>query len=139
MPTAKGLTKYIESPEKLWEYFVAFQKWIEQNPYVVVDWVGKDAERVERKKQRPTTFIGFEKWLAMEGIISDLSSYERNENNSYEDYLPTIARIRKICNGEIVEGAAAGVYNPMIGARLAGLVDKSEQTVKQEPRVFNVD
>jgi len=139
MGTKAGLTKYIETPELLWELFGLFMQWIKDNPYLVQDYVGKDGVMVNREKQRPLTFIGFEKYLALHEIVSDLSSYERNSENRYEDYIPIISRIRKICNGEIIEGASAGVYNAMIASRVASLIDRSEQTVKEEPRIFKID
>ena len=139
MGTKAGLTKYIETPERLWQLFHLFMLWIAANPYKVQDYVGKDGEMVFREKQRPLTFIGFEKYLALEEIVSDLSSYERNSENRYEDYIPIILRIRKICNGEIIEGASAGVYNAMIASRVASLIDRSEQTFKEEPRIFKID
>jgi hypothetical protein len=137
MPTAKGHGKYIETPEKLWGLFQEFMTWVENNPYIKQDWVGAGAFPVERIQQRPLTFVGFEKWLALNNVVSDLSSYERNENDSYADYLPILTRIRKICNGDIVEGSAANVFNASIAARVAGLVDKREVEQK-EPRVFNI-
>jgi hypothetical protein len=114
-------------------------EWIASNPYRVQDYVGKDGQMVYRDKQRPLTFAGFEKWLALEDVINDLGDYEKNRNGAYSDYSPIITRIRKICNGEILEGASAGVYNAMIASKVAGLVEKSEQTIKEEPRVFKVD
>ena len=126
MGTRAGLTKYIETPEKMWDLFVQFMEWIEQNPYKVQDYVGKDGDMVYREKQRPLTWAGFEKWLYLNGVISDLRSYEQNENESYTDYLPIVARIKAICKAEIVEGAGAGVYNASIAARVAGLAEKTE-------------
>ena len=139
MPTKAGLSKYIDSPEKLWELFVQFMQWIEANPYIVKDWVGKDGDQVNREKQRPLTFIGFKKWLAINEVTSNLSDYETNKNGSYGEYSNIIKRIKEICHGEIIEGAAAGMYNANIAARVTGLVEKSEQTIKEEPRVFKVD
>lgn len=130
MPTAKGHTKYIETPEKLWDLFVEFMKWVEENPYKVQDFVGKDGDMVYREKQRPLTWSGFEKYLYLNGVISDLRSYEQNENQSYTDYLPIITRIKAICHGEMIEGASSGVYNANIAARVAGLVDKAENKIE---------
>jgi hypothetical protein len=128
MPTNDGNTKYIQTPNELWRLFCEYMQWIADNPYIVEDWVGKDADKVNRKKQRPLTFVGFEKYLALEGVVSDLSSYEANKNGSYDDYIPTLSRIRKICNGEILEGASAGVYNAMIASKVAGLTEKTDVT-----------
>jgi hypothetical protein len=139
MPTNDGNTKYIQTPGELWKLFCEYMEWIASNPYRVQDYVGKDGQMVYRDKQRPLTFAGFEKWLALEDVINDLGDYEKNRNGAYSDYSPIITRIRKICNGEILEGASAGVYNAMIASKVAGLVEKSEQTIKEEPRVFKVD
>lgn len=136
MPTKAGLSKYIESPEKLWDLFVLFMKWIEENPYTVKDWVGKDGDEVYREKQRPLTFIGFKKWLAINQITSNLSDYETNKNGAYDEYSNIITRIKEICHGEIIEGAAAGMYNANIAARVTGLVEKQEQKVIQEQPLF---
>jgi hypothetical protein len=138
MPTNDGHTKYIQTPKELWKLFEEYMAWIADNPYKVQDYVGKDGEMVYREKQRPLTFIGFEKYLALEGVISDLGDYEKNKNGSYNDYSPILTRIKKICNGEILEGASAGVYNAMIASKVAGLVEKQEQTIKEEPRVFKI-
>jgi hypothetical protein len=139
MPTAAGNAKYIESADKLWGYFISYKAWVESNPYEVVDWVGGFATQVTRKKQRPLTFLGFKKWLALENITSNLSDYEANKNGAYEAYSTIITRIKDICNGEIIEGASAGVYNANIAARVTGLVDKTEQRKIEEPRVFKLD
>lgn len=133
MPTNTGRKKYIETPEELWKLFTEFMEWVSENPYKVQDFVGKDGDEVFRVKPRPITFLGFKKWLALENVISDLRPYESNENGSYTEYLPTITRIKAICNAEIVEGAAAGVYNPMIASKVAGLVEKIEQKNIEQP------
>ena len=129
MGTRAGLTKYIETPDKLWQLFEQFMSWVEANPYKVQDFVGKDGQMVYREKQRPLTWSGFEKYLYLNGVISDLRSYEQNDHGSYTDYLPIIARIKTICRAEIVEGAGAGVYNANIAARVAGISDKTESDV----------
>ena len=129
MGTAPGRTKYIETPEKLWELFVDFMSWVEKNPFRIMDFVGKDGDMVHREKQRPITFVGFEKWLSLNEVVSDLSSYEKNEGNRYADYVPIITRIKKVCKGDIVEGAASGIFNANIAARVASLAEKSESEV----------
>jgi predicted ribonuclease toxin of YeeF-YezG toxin-antitoxin module len=136
MPTKAGLSKYIDGPDKLWELFVQFMQWIEENPYTVKDWVGKDGDQVLREKQRPLTFIGFKKWLAINQVTSNLSDYETNKNGAYSEYSNIITRIKEICHGEIIEGAAAGMYNANIAARVTGLVEKQEQKIIQEQPLF---
>lgn len=125
-----GKPKYIETPEKLLEHFMNYVKWVAANPRKKEDYVGKDAIRVMRELQRPLTWVGFECWLFDNGIISNLSSYEANADNSYDDYLPIISRIKQYIETDQFEGATVGQYNHNIIARKLGLIEKTENTNK---------
>ena len=138
MPTTKGHGKYIETPEKLWELFSEFMEWIKNNPFQVQDYVGKDGLMVYRDKQRPLTWMGFEKWLYLNSIISDMRSYEQNEKGSYTNYLPVISRIKAICKGDIVEGSSSGIFNANIASRVAELTDKQETKLTGTPFVLTL-
>lgn len=133
-----GKPKDIESPERLLEYFEQYKAWAKSNPYKVHDFVGKDAIEVHKEKERPITFIGFEGWLSMNKITSQLKHYELNTNGSYTDYLPIIAHIKAQTSADIVDGAMAGIYNANLAARLQGLVDKSDITSDGEKIAQNV-
>lgn len=122
--------KYIESPDKMWEYFLAYKKQVKDNPIIVKDWVGKDAIDVYRPKEKPLTIEGFENYCADEGIISDLSNYFANSNDAYSEYSTICSRIRKAIRQDQIEGGMAGIYNPSITQRLNGLVDKKETEIK---------
>ena len=121
-----GRHKVIESPERLKELFNEYVNWVKDNPFMVHDYVGKDADSVERRKQRPITWVGFEAWLDREGIVTQLTHYEQNANNSYTEYLPIIRACKKQCSSDIIDGALAGIYNQNIAARIEGLSDKRE-------------
>ena len=121
-----GKNKYIETPEKMWEYFLAYKEATKNNPILVKDWVGKDADEVNREKERPLTIEGFECWCYDNEIINDLSNYFANSNNKYSDYSTICSRIRKAVRNDQIEGGMAGIYNPSITQRLNGLVDKKE-------------
>lgn len=121
-----GKTKYIETPERLYEYFKSYSDELKANPKKKQDFVGKDAEEVNRKLERPLSWVGFENWLFKNDIISDLSDYEQNTNNSYSDYRPIITRIKAIIEEDQFEGATVGIYQQNIIARKLGLVDKKE-------------
>jgi len=43
----------------MWQYFSEYALDIKDNPILVKDWVGKDADTVEREKERPLTMVGF--------------------------------------------------------------------------------
>jgi len=128
-----GKPKYIETPEKMWEYFEAYRAEKKSNPILVQDFVGKDGDEVNRKKERPLTLDGFEVWCFENGIINDLSNYFANYDNKYSEYLTICSRIRKAIRTDQIEGGMAGIYNPSITQRLNGLTEKSEMTVKEQP------
>ena len=121
-------TKKIETPEILWEHFENYRTEVKQTPFLVTDWVGKDALEVERPKEKPLTLEGFENYCFINGIMSDLGHYFGNLDGRYEDYVPICRAIRKIIRQDQIEGGMAGIYNPSITQRLNGLVDKQDIT-----------
>ena len=124
-----GKNKYIETPDKLWEYFEQYKEQTKSKPFLVKDWVGKDAEQVHREKERPLTIEGFECWLFDNGIISDLSHYFSNYENRYTDYLAICSRVKKAVRKDQIEGGMSGMYNPSITQRLNGLVEKTQTDI----------
>jgi hypothetical protein len=125
--------KYIETPEKMWELFEQYRIATKSKPILVQDFVGKDGDEVNRKKERPLTIDGFECWCYDNDIISDLSNYFANSDNKYSDYSTICSRIKKAVRTDQIEGGMSGIYNPSITQRLNGLTDKSEMTVKEQP------
>ena len=124
-----GKNKYIETPEKLWEYFELYKKDTKSKPFKVKDWVGKDAIDVYREKERPLTIEGLECWLFEKGIISDLSQYFANTEQRYTDYQTICHAIKKAVRQDQIEGGMAGMYNPSITQRLNGLVEKTQTDI----------
>ncbi len=124
-----GKRKYIETPEKLWEYFQEYKKETKSKPFLIKDWVGKDAFNVQREKERPLTIEGLECWLFEKEIIGDLSHYFANTDNKYSDYLTICHAIKKAVRQDQIEGGMAGMYNPSITQRLNGLVEKTQTEV----------
>lgn len=131
-----GKRKYIETPEKLLEYFEEYKKETKSNPIQVQDYVGKDAEMVYRTKERPLTIDGFEVWLFKKEIIGDLSHYFANTDNKYSNYLTICSHIRKEVRSDQIEGGMAGIYNPSITQRLNNLVERQENTIVTEQPLF---
>lgn len=128
-----GKHKYIETPEKMWELFEQYKAYTKSRPILVQDFVGKDGDEVNRKKERPLTIDGFECWCYDNGIISDLSQYFANTEQRYNEYQTICSRIRKAVRTDQIEGGMSGIYNPSITQRLNGLTDKSEVMVKEQP------
>lgn len=121
-----GKNKYIETPEKMWEYFLAYKKEVKDNPIRVHDFVGKDADEVERKKERPLTMVGFECYVANQEVISDLSHYFCNLDKRYDKYVAICSRIKREIQEDQITGGMVGIYNPSITQRLNGLTEKQE-------------
>lgn len=149
-----GKRKYIETPEKMWEYFLAYKVEIKSNPINIVEQkkgntiipknfdgdLGKALNPIiSLPMQRPLTLEGFENWCADNEIIEDLSHYFCNLDNRYSDYIAICSRIRRTIRQDQIEGGMVGIYNPSITQRLNGLADKKEIDDKREPRVFNLD
>jgi hypothetical protein len=123
-------TKNIETPEKMWEYFDEYKKNIKDNPIMVKDWVGKDADEVHKPKEKPLTFIGFQNYLDDQNIITDVTDYFENKDNRYSGYVRICSRIMRNIKQDQIEGGMVGIYNPSITQRLNGLTDNVDLTTK---------
>jgi hypothetical protein len=132
MARPKG-TKNIETPEKLWEIFLAYKNYVKENPIKVQDYVGKDGDAVYRDKERPLTIEGFECYCFENEIIGDLSHYFANTGSRYSDYVTICSRIKKVVRNDQIEGGMVGIYNPSITQRLNNLIEKVEQTNIEQP------
>jgi hypothetical protein len=129
MGTSKGNGKYIETPEKMWEYFEAYRSQVKSNPRTKTVFPGKDAIPQHEPLERPLTLEGFENWCADAGIIEDLSNYFANTKGNYSDYSTICSRIKRVIRQDQIEGGMVGQYNASITQRLNSLVDKQENQV----------
>lgn len=125
-------TKKIATPEILWQHFLDYKDWVENNPILVHDLWGKEGQSVHREKQRPLTIDGFELYCFNNGIIPDLSHYFANTNGNYSDYLTICTLIKKNVRLNQIEGGMAGIFNTSITQRLNNLVEKSETVIKEQ-------
>lgn len=128
--------KYIETPERMWELFLAYKKETKDNPKLVQDFVGKDGYKVYREREKPLTMEGFENYVADQDVIQDLGDYFANTDGNYEEYSTICSRIRRQIRQDQIEGGMVNIYNPSITQRLNGLTDKSEVTQKVEQPLF---
>jgi hypothetical protein len=129
MGTSKGNGKYIETPEKMWEYFEAYRSQVKANPRTKTVFPGKDAIPQHEPLERPLTLEGFENWCADAGIVDGLEHYFANTKGNYSDYLSICSRIRRVIRQDQIEGGMVGQYNASITQRLNSLVDKQENQV----------
>lgn len=118
--------KAIKTPEEMEKLFLEYKAWSEANPYKEHDFVGKDGISVRREKPRAISWIGFEGFLADNGILCHLGHYEQNTEGRYEMFVPIIRAIKARCKADVISGALAGVYHGNLAARIEGITDKKE-------------
>jgi hypothetical protein len=129
--------KYIETPEKMWQYFEEYKKQIKTNPIKVQDYVGKDGDMVYRDRERPLTIEGFQNYCRRNvGCVHD---YFANTNNAYNDYSSICRAIRDEIRQDQIEGGMVNIYNPSITQRLNNLKETNETETKGEIIVKYVD
>lgn len=133
MARPKG-TKYIETPEKMWDLFTAYKKEVKENPRFVFDYVGRDGMQVKKPLERPLTFEGFKNYCY--NTIGCVNQYFVNQDSLYNDYITICSRIKEEIRQDQIEGGMVGQYNPSITQRLNGLVDKQENNLKVEQPIF---
>ena len=68
-----------------------------------------------------------------------VDQYFANQENMYDDYLGICRAIRNDIRTDQIEGGMVGQYNASITQRLNNLVDKQEQTIKQEQPLFGTE
>ena len=87
------------------------------------DWVGKDVIEVNREHMIAMTIYGICSYIE----ISDSTWKEWRKD---EKYSPVIRRAEMKFKAYNIEGAAAGLLNPNIIARIEGLAENQVQTQK---------
>ena len=137
MGTRKGLTKYIETPEKMWELFTDYKDSVKSNPRLITEFHGKDGDEKIKPLERPLTIDGFHTYCY--DLVGCIEHYWYNTDERYSDYSTIITRIKKEIRDDQISGGMVGQYNSNLTARLNGLVDKKETEVKGEPRIFNLE
>ena len=124
-----GRTKLL-SVQDIEKAFEEYKQWVKENPILVEDYVGKDAHRVHREKNRPLSIDAFQ--IYCQKHYSCVDHYFDNDQGDYSDYSEIVARIRKETRVEQIEGAVSGVYNSSIVARLNNLEDTNKLVIQAE-------
>lgn len=132
-----GKHKYIETPEAMWDLFVAYKKDVKENPRHKTQFVGKDGQQVKEPLERPLTLEGFENYCY--NVIGCVGQYFDNKEQLYNEYVAICSRVRKEIRQDQIEGGMVGQYNPSITQRLNSLTDKSEVTISEQPLFPDVE
>ena len=133
MARPKG-TKYIPTPEKMWELFCAYRDKVKNTPRKKMVFVGRDGSRDFELLERPLTYDGFQAF-GYENKLT-IHHYFDNPDNAYDDYREVCTRIKKIIRDDQITGGMVGQYNASITQRLNGLVEKTQTDVKMEQPLF---
>ena len=124
MGRPKG-TKYIETPERMYELFDAYKNEVKNKPRYKYE-LNRNGEPTAIPLEVPLTLDGFETYVAKLGIIQDMSQYFANTEQRYTEYQTICSRIRKEIRADQIAGGMVGQYNASITQRLNSLVEKQE-------------
>lgn len=130
MARPKG-TKYIETPEKMWELFEAYRTITKSNPRKKHVFVGKDGNSENELLERPLTYEGFKNYCYE--VVGVVRQYFENQDGLYTDYIDVCMRIKDCIREDQIEGGMVGQYNASITQRLNNLVDKSQTQIIEQP------
>lgn len=107
-----GRAKKFETPAQLQKYIDQYFQSVDNNPIVLKEFNGKEAQECERKVQRPYTFEGLALHLGV--TIQTLRNY--GETKGYEDFFEVISQARTRVVRQNMEYGMAGGYNAKIVA-----------------------
>jgi len=117
-----GRDKIFKTPDDLWQAATEYFEATDARKWVKKDWVGKDANEVERETETPYTITGLCLFLDV-----GVNYWHQFKKEAGDNFSLIIARIDAIIHTQKMEGAMVGAFNANIVARDLGLVDKSEQ------------
>jgi len=127
--------KYIETPEKMWELFLAYASDVKTNPRHIIEYHGKDGDEKRKPLERPLTLEGFKEYGHQNGVT--IQNYFDNPGNRYDEYNVICIRVREAIRRDQIEGGMVGQYNASITQRLNGLTDKQQVDLKTDKSPFN--
>ena len=126
-------TRIFKHPDELAEAWVRYKDHLKESAkeWPIIQYVGKDGERVEDYPKLPLTMDGFEVWC--HDNYGTVEHYFRNTDGNYDEFCTICSRIKKEIRTDQITGGLLGKYNASITQRLNGLTEKSEVTVKEQP------
>jgi hypothetical protein len=112
----------------LWE---SYKKHTKDNPkyeYVVAQ---RSGEIIAVPREIPLTQKGFYAFVYNQ-TGHHIHQYFEGKNTSYTEFLGILTHIENERSQDIIEGAAAGVFNSSISARMEGLKEQTDVTSNSE-------
>ena len=131
-PELLGRPKKFKSPSDLWSQAILYFDECDNNPLTKI-------ENTTTEKGSFNKITSFKVPYTWEGLYVFLGVCNLHYYKDNEEFSSILTHIGNIIRNQKYTGAAAGLFNANIIARDLGLVDKKEQTIKEEPRVFKID
>ena len=133
-------TRIFKKPEELgakWEEYKA--SLIEEaKKWGIVQYVGKNGERMEDYPKLPIILKGFYGWC-LRNNVGTVHQYFDNSEGLYDEFLVICTRVRDEVEVDHITGGLIGKYNSSITQRLHGLAERNETNVKANVNILNVD
>jgi len=130
-------TRIFKSPEELKKAFEEYKKDVSEKQskeWGKTLYIGKNAKPVKEPQKVPLTFEGFK--IFCREKHGEVEQYFTNQDNYYKDFIGICRAIKEEIRNDQIIGGLLHLYNPSIVARLNGLADKSETTIKSEQPLF---
>jgi hypothetical protein len=131
-----GRPRIFESPEELEMAWVLYKESLKEKAkeWPIIQYVGKNGERVEDYPKLPLVLEGFYVWG--HDHYGTIKEYFLNREGRYDDFSTICTRIRDEIREDQITGGLLGKYNPSITQRLNGLTDKQEHQIHVEQPLF---
>ena len=133
-----GKNKYIETPEKLLEFWNLYKADVKNNPRFKYILSQKTGEMVAEPLERPLTQVGFEAYCYRKFGVT-IRHYFDNQDNRYDEYCVICTHIVNERKDDQIDGGMVGQYNSSITQRLNGLTEKTESVVTTSINVLSID
>lgn len=130
---------YKYTPDELWAVAIEYFRWVEDNPLwesIVVSRGIVVNKGTEGEKTIYSTAVPKMRAMTIKGLTLYVGICEKTFANyrNNPDFVQVITRIENCITEQKFTGAAANLLNPNIIARDLGLVDKTEQEHKFNPK-----
>lgn len=126
--------KYIETPDKMWELFADYKKFVKDNPRYIYQLAQKLGEPVKVPMEVPLTMEGFSIYCYEK--IGTIRDYFDNRDNRYDKYVHICRIIKEEIRQDQIVGGMVGQYNPSITQRLNNLADTTNVNANVSTPIF---
>jgi hypothetical protein len=127
-------TRIFKTPEELFNAWKEYKehKNSEGRKWVKVQYVGKDAERVEDIPPMPYNEKGFFVWYK-EKYDKYIHQYFDGTYDFGDEFLGIVTHIKADRDDNIITGSLLGFFNANMGNRITGLTENVQNTIIEQP------